>query len=70
MPKYPLLSQAQRYAYTVAFIILSSEIILLYSYYAKEGLTCIIIAAPSSCQSSFYSKCTQLNTYSSCYRPY
>jgi len=51
---------------TIAFILLSGEVILLYSYYTKEGLVYITIAAPSSRQPSFYSKCTQLNTYSSC----
>jgi len=48
MPKHPLLLQSQRYTKTVAFILLSGEVILLYSHYIKEGLVCITIAAPSS----------------------
>jgi len=63
MLKYPLLLQAQRYTYTVAFILSSSEVILLYSRYTREGLTYIAIAAPSSRQSFSYSKYTRLNTY-------
>jgi len=48
MLKYPSLSQTQRHAKTVAFILSFSEVILLYSYYAKEGLIYIAITAPSS----------------------
>ena len=48
MPKHPLLSQAQRYTHTVAFILLSSEVMLSCSRYAKEGLVYVAIAAPSS----------------------
>jgi len=66
MLKYPLLSQTQYYTKTVAFILLFSEVILLCSYYVKKGLVYITIATPFSRQFSFYSKCTQLNTYSSC----
>jgi len=63
MPKYLLLLQAQHYAYTVAFILFFSKIILLYSCCAKEGLVYIAIAALSSRQSSFCFKCTKLNIY-------
>ena len=45
------------------FIVLSSKVILLYSYYAKEGLVYIAITAPSSYQPSSYSKYTRLNTH-------
>ena len=65
MPKHPLLSQAQRYTKTVAFILSSSKVILSCSCCVKEKLVYITIAVPSSRQPSSYSKCTQLNTYSS-----
>jgi len=38
MPKHPLLSQTQYYTKTVAFILLFSKVILLYSHYIKKGL--------------------------------
>jgi len=65
MLKHPLLSQLQRYTYTIAFILLFSEVILLYSRCSKKGLVYITIAAPSSRQPSFYSKCTSINIQSS-----
>ena len=61
MPKHPLLSQSQHYAKTIAFILLSGEVILLYSYCAKKGLVYITIAALSSCQPSSCFKCTSAN---------
>jgi len=51
----------QQRAYTVAFILLSSEVILLYSHCLKEGLICVVIAALFSYQPSFYSKYTSIN---------
>jgi len=64
MPKHPSLLQSQRYAKTVAFILLFSEVIPLYSCCLKEGLIYVTIAAPSGHQSSSYSECTWLNTRS------
>jgi len=61
MPKHPLLSQLQHYACTIAFILLSGEVIPLCSYCLKEGLVYITIVAPSSCQPSSYSKYTFIN---------
>jgi len=61
IPKHPSLSQMQHYACTVAFILLSSEVMLLCSCCAKEGLVYIAIAAPSSHQPSSCSECTSLN---------
>jgi len=58
MPKHPSLLQTQQHAKTVTFILLSSEVILLCSCCAKEGLVYITIAAPSSHQPSSCSKCT------------
>jgi len=49
IPKHPLLLQAQHYTKTIAFILSSSEVILLYFYCAKEGLVYIVIAALFSC---------------------
>jgi len=51
--------------YTVALILLLSEVILLYSCYFKKVLVYITIAALSSRQSSFYFKCTFINIHSS-----
>jgi len=65
MPKHPLLSQTQQRTYMVTFILLSSEVILLYSHCAKERLVYIAIMAPSSRQPSSYSKCTSANIQSS-----
>ena len=39
------------------------EIISPYSYYAKKGLVYIIIIDFFSCQPSFYTEYTKLNTY-------
>jgi len=61
MPKHPLLSQTQWRAYTVTFILLFGEVILLYSHCVKEGLVYVAIAALSSRQPSSYSKCTSTN---------
>ena len=47
-------------------ISLDGEIISPYSYYIKKGLIYIIITNPFSCQPSFYTKYTKLNTYISC----
>ena len=66
MPKHPLLLQSQHYTKTIAFILSSSKVILLYSHYAKKGLVYIAIAAPSSRQPFFYSKCTSINIQLSC----
>jgi len=66
MFKYLLLSQAQRYTYTVTFLFLSNKVILLYSRCEKKGLIYIAITAPSSRQPSFYIKCTKSNIRLSC----
>jgi len=64
--KHPLLLQTQQRAKTVAFILLSSEVILLYSCCSKEGLVYVAIAAPSSRQPSSCFKCTSINMQLSC----
>ena len=46
----------------VVSISLNREIMSPYSYYIKKGLVYIIIIGPFSRQSSFYAKCTKLNT--------
>jgi len=51
--KYPLLTQAQYYAYTTAFIFLSNKVMLLYSRYKRKGLVYIAIVALSGYQSFF-----------------
>jgi len=61
MPKHPLLLQTQQHAHTVAFILLSSEVMLSCSYCAKEGLVYVAIAALSSCQPSSCFECTSIN---------
>jgi len=62
MPKAPSSSSSQRRTYTIAAILLLSKVMFpLYSYYAKERLLYIVIAAPFSCQPSSYSKCIKLN---------
>ena len=48
-------------SYTVAVVLLLSEVILLCSYCVKEGLVYIAIAAPSSCQPSSCFKYTSAN---------
>jgi hypothetical protein len=50
----------------IAVILLFSEIMPTYSHYIEKGLVYIIIAALSSQQPSFYSKCTKSNIHSSC----
>ena len=65
MLKYPSIPQAQCYTYIVAVILLLSKVILLYFCCAKKGLIYIAIAALSSYQPSFYSKCTFINIRSS-----
>ena len=45
----------------VAVILLLSEIMPTYSYYAEKGLVYIAIIALFSRQHSFYIKCTKLN---------
>jgi len=61
IPKHPLLLQTQRRAYTIAFILSSSKVIPLCSRCLKKRLVYVTIAALSSCQPSFYSKCTSIN---------
>ena len=57
-------SLASKYCtYTVAVILLLSEIMPSYSYYKEKKLVYIIIIAPFSRQPSFYIKCTKLNIY-------
>ena len=55
-----------RYVLLAVSISLDSEIMSPYSYYAKKGLVCITIIAPSSRQPSSYSECTKANTCSLC----
>ena len=50
----------------VAVILLLSEIIPIYSCYAKKKLVYIIIIAPFGRQPSFCAKCTKSNMYFSC----
>ena len=57
---------SKRRAYTVAVILLLSEIMPSYSYYNKKKLVYIIIIAPFSHQPSFCSKCIKLNMRLSC----
>ena len=47
----------------VAVILLLSEIIPTYLYYAEKGLVYIIIIALFNCQPSSYTKCIKLNIY-------
>ena len=54
------------HAYIVILILLLGVIMPIYFYYAKKKLVYITIAALSSYQPSFYSKCIKLNIYSSC----
>ena len=53
-------------AYTVAVILLLSEIMPSYSCCEEKKLVYIAIIAFFSCQPSFYIKCTKLNIYLSC----
>ena len=57
---------SERRTYIISVILLLSEIMPLYSHYAKKKLVYIIIIALSSHQPSFCSKCTKLNIYLSC----
>ena len=54
------------YNWLVTTILSFSKVILFYSCYTEKKLVYIIIAAPSSRQPSFYTKCTQVNIRSSC----
>ena len=65
MPPVRFLASKYR-THIVAVIFLLSEIMPIYSYYAKKKLVYVIIAAPFNCQPSFYIKCTKLNIYLSC----
>ena len=56
-------SVSKRRALFTASISLDGEIISPCSRYIKKGLVCIIITDLFSRQSSFYTKCTKLNTY-------
>ena len=63
----PIRSLASEYcAYTVAIILLFSEIMPSYSYYKEKKLVCVIIIIPFSHQPSSYSKCTKSNIHLSC----
>ena len=63
----PIRSSASKHCtYTVAVILLLNEIMPSCSCYKEEKLVYIIITALSSCQPSFYIKCTKLNIYLSC----
>ena len=57
---------SKRRAYTVAVILLLSEIMPICSCCAKKKLICVAIIAPSGHQPFFYSKCTKSNIYLSC----
>ena len=50
----------------VAVILLLSEIIPTYFYYAEKGLVCVIIIVLLGRQPSSYVECTKLNICSSC----
>ena len=54
---------SKRCAYIVSVILLLGKIMLIYLHCAKKKLVYITIIAPSSCQPSFYLKCTKLNIY-------
>ena len=53
---------SKRYTLLTISISLDGEIISPYSYYIKKGLVYIAIIDPFGRQSSFYIKCTKLNT--------
>ena len=55
-----------RYILLATSISLNSEIMSPYSCYIKKGLVCVAIIALFSCQPSFYSKYTKVNTCSLC----
>ena len=50
----------------MAVILLFSEVMPTYSYYAEKGLVYIIIITLFSRQSSFYTKCIKSNMRLSC----
>ena len=54
---------SKRRTYTMAVILLLSEIIPSCSHYKEKKLVYITIITPFSCQPSFYIKCTKLNIY-------
>ena len=60
------LSTSKRYTLLATSISLNGEIISPYSRYIKKGLVYIIIIDFSGRQPSSYTKCTKLNTYTSC----
>ena len=53
-------------AYIISVILLLSEIMPIYSYYAKKKLVCVIITAPFSRQPFFYIKYTKSNMHLFC----
>ena len=57
---------SKHYTFLAISISLNKKIISPYFYYAKKGLVYIIIIDPFSRQSSFYTKCTKLNTCALC----
>ena len=57
---------SKHHTYTVAVILLLSEIIPSYSYYKEKKLVYIIIIVPFSRQPSFYIKYTKSNICLSC----
>ena len=57
---------SERRAYTIAVILLLSEIMPIYSCYIKKKLVYITITVPFSRQPFSYIKCTKLNIRSSC----
>ena len=60
------LSAFKRRTLLTISISLDKEIMSPYSYYMKKGLIYITITDPFSCQFSFYTECTKLNTYMLC----
>ena len=54
------------YTYIVSVILLLSEVMPTCSRYAEKKLVYIAIAAPFSCQPSFYIEYTKSNIHSSC----
>ena len=57
---------SKHYTYIVAVILLLSKIMPSYSRCKEKKLVYVMIIASSSCQLSFYIKCTKLNMRSSC----
>ena len=56
------LTASKYYALFISSIALNGEIISPCSYYVKKGLVCVIIAEPSSHQSSSCLECIKSNT--------